>query len=526
MVAPVKALLQRLGPWRQAARPLRLAAGDRLAVDDLVAELVAMGYRREPVVEHRGELAVRGGIVDVFPSTADEPVRIDLWGDEVDRLTVFDVGDQRSLAPLASVELFGCREVVADDAVRARAEGLVASAPWGRHHWNRIADGERFDGMESWLPWLVAGDEVACDLLGEGAQVVLVEPRRIRDRAADLLDEEAALAEALAGTWGLAEGDEPPRLHLPFDRLLARTPAAVLSLTPAAEGPGVPTVESRGWEPIAGDGTRLASQVRSQTEAGAAVAVCSPTSGGAERLAELLAAEGLVLPVAGPGDDLAGPGARIVVAAVDRGFVLPGAKVAVLAESDITGRHRPHRQARTRARPVDGFFDDLAPGSYVVHRQHGVARYGGMVTRTMGGATRDYLLLEYRGGDRLYLPTDQIELLTPYVGGEAPAVSRLGGSEWQKARAKARAAVHEVAVVGVPHEDLGQEVKAVCVLAAGHTATAEELTTWCADALAYFKVPAHFEFRTEPLPRNAAGKFLKTALRDSVANGSLKPTSR
>ena len=445
VVAPVKALLQRLGPWRQAARPLRLAAGDRLAVDDLVAELVAMGYRREPVVEHRGELAVRGGIVDVFPSTADEPVRIDLWGDEVDRLTVFDVGDQRSLAPLASVELFGCREVVADEAMRARAEGLVASAPWGRHHWNRIADGERFDGMESWLPWLVAGDEVACDLLGEGAQVVLVEPRRIRDRAADLLDEEAALAEALAGTWGLAEGDEPPRLHLPFDRLLARTPAAVLSLTPAAEGPGVPTVESRGWEPIAGDGTRLASQVRSQTEAGAAVAVCSPTSGGAERLAELLAAEGLVLPVAGPGDDLAGPGARIVVAAVDRGFVLPGAKVAVLAESDITGRHRPHRQARTRARPVDGFFDDLAPGSYVVHRQHGVARYGGMVTRTMGGATRDYLLLEYRGGDRLYLPTDQIELLTPYVGGEAPSVSRLGGSEWQKARAKARAAVHEVA---------------------------------------------------------------------------------
>ncbi len=143
--------------------------------------------------------------------------------------------------------------------------------------------------------------------------------------------------------------------------------------------------------------------------------------------------------------DLASPGARIVVAAVDRGFVLPGAKVAVLAESDVTGRRRPHRQARTRARPVDGFFDDLAPGSYVVHRQHGVAAYGGMVTRTMGGATRDYLLLEYRGGDKLYLPTDQIELLTPYAGGDSPTVSRLGGSEWQRARSKARAAVHEIA---------------------------------------------------------------------------------
>ncbi len=133
------------------------------------------------------------------------------------------------------------------------------------------------------------------------------------------------------------------------------------------------------------------------------------------------------------------------MAAVDRGFVLPGAKVAVLTESDVTGPRRPHRQARTRARPVDGFFDDLAPGSYVVHRQHGVATYGGMVTRTMGGATRDYLLLEYRGGDKLYLPTDQIELLTPYAGGDSPTVSRLGGSEWQRARSKARAAVHEIA---------------------------------------------------------------------------------
>ena len=223
------------------------------------------------------------------------------------------------------------------------------------------------------------------------------------------------------------------------------TTAGVVSLVPSAEGPDVPLVESRGWEPILGDGSRMATQIRGLAEAGYSVVLCSTTAGGAERLSGLLAEEGLLVPVAGPTDELGTPGTRIVVASVDRGFVLPGCKVAVLAESDVTGRARPHRQARTRARPVDGFFDDLAPGNYVVHRQHGVARYGGMVTRTMGGATRDYLLLEYRGGDRLYLPTDQIELLTPYAGGESPTVNRLGGSEWQKARSKARAAVHEVA---------------------------------------------------------------------------------
>ncbi len=463
VVAPIKAVLQRLGPWRTAARPVVISHGDRVSVDDLVVQLVGMGYRRESLVEHRGELAVRGGIVDVFPSTADDPIRIDLWGDEVDRLTRFDVADQRSMDDLTSVELFSCRELISDEAMRRAAAGLVGSAPWGRHQWERIAEGELFDGMESWLPWLSDGDELITDLLGDDAVVVMVEPRRVRDRAGELLDEESALADALASTWGLradgadagdADGETPhdaatatPRLHVPYDRLLTSTSAAVISLVPSAEGPDIPAVESRGWEPILGDGAKLASQVSALTLAGYSVVLCSSTLGGAERLAGILAEEGLTVPVVPPGDgpDLAAPGARIVVASVDSGFVLPGAKVAVLAESDVTGRRRPHRQARTRARPVDGFFDDLAPGSFVVHRQHGVARYGGMVTRSMGGATRDYLLLEYRGADKLYLPTDQIELLTPYAGGESPKVSRLGGSEWQKARSKARAAVHEIA---------------------------------------------------------------------------------
>ncbi len=445
VVAPVKAVLQRLGPWQTAARPVVVAQGDRIVVDDLVARLVGLGYRRESIVEHRGELAVRGGIVDVFPSTADGPVRIDLWGDEVDRLTAFDVADQRSTGTLAAVELFGCRELVADPAMRARAAALVGSAPWGRHQWDRIAEGEQFDGMESWLPWLAEEEELLCDLLADDAQVVLVEPRRVRDRAAELLDEEAALADALASTWGLEAGEGAPRLHVPFDRLLARTAAPVLSLVPSADGPDLPQIESRGWEPILGDGTRMAQQISALVEGGYSVVLCSTTAGGAERLSGLLAGEGLLVQVAGEKDDLATPGARIVAASVDRGFVLPGCRVAVLAESDVTGRRRPHRTARARARPVDGFFDDLAPGSYVVHRQHGVARYGGMVTRTMGGATRDYLLLEYRGGDRLYLPTDQIELLTPYAGGDSPTVNRLGGSEWHKATARARAAVHEIA---------------------------------------------------------------------------------
>ena len=465
VVAPVRALLQRLGPVDVAASPVTVVRGARVDLEELVGRLVARGYRREYQVEHRGEVSVRGGIVDVFASTSDLPVRIDLWGDEVDRLTEFDPGDQRSLSELDAVELFGCREVVPTEDVRARARALVGEAPWGRAQWERLAEGQLFDGMESWLPWLCDDDRVLPDLLDDGARVVLVDPRRMRDRAAELIDEEEALAGALAVTWGVVEGapdggwpaDDSgrafPRLNVAYERLLERCPAPVLSLVPVATSTATPGVTAQGWEPVHGDRSRLTARLGALAEDGYSVTVCAEGPGSADRLAAVLAEEGLSVPVVatapsagGETDDLARPGIRVVVAPLDRGFVVPSAKVAVLAEADVTGRRRAHRPARARARPVDGFFDDLAPGDYVVHRQHGVARYTGMVTRTVNGAARDYLLLEYRGDDKLYLPSDQIEALTPYSGGEAPSLNRLGGSEWSKTRAKARAAVHEVAV--------------------------------------------------------------------------------
>src|SRR6185312_15235895 len=140
--------------------PVRLQPGDQIDRDELVEALVRAGYRREYQVEHRGEVAVRGSIVDVFPSTADTPVRIDLWGDEVDRLTTFSVADQRSLDDLTEVQVFGCRELPVTDDVAARAGELIACEPWGREHWERLAEGQQFDGMESWLPWLATEERL------------------------------------------------------------------------------------------------------------------------------------------------------------------------------------------------------------------------------------------------------------------------------------------------------------------------------------------------------------------------------
>jgi transcription-repair coupling factor (superfamily II helicase) len=445
LVAPVRSLVQRLGPHVEDVEPITIKPGDRLDPIDLVKRLVDVGYRREAQVEHRGQVARRGSIVDVFPSTADHPVRIDLWGDEVDRLTRFSVTDQRSTDDVDCVELFPSRELLPTDEVRARAAELVAAEPWGREQWERLAEGAVFEGMESWLPWLTAGEHTLFDLLGPDALVLLVEPRRMRDRAADLLAEEASLAASLATTWGAAKDREWPRLHLPFDRLLAHTPAPAWTVTGAAEGPDVTTIESRGWDPVMGDSDRLTRQVADLVGKGYQLVVAAEGKGSAARMAGLLREGGVALTVVDDGAPVRAGSSRVVVEPLERGFVLPEVKLAVLVESDVTGRRRAHRAPRPRRTDAQGFFDDLSPGDYVVHHQHGVGKYGGMVKQALGGAERDYLLLEYRGGDKLYVPSDQIDAVRHYTGGDTPTLNRLGGSEWGRTKSKVRSAVRDIA---------------------------------------------------------------------------------
>jgi transcription-repair coupling factor (superfamily II helicase) len=448
VVAPIRAIVQRLGPHVTEVDPIIIGPGDRVDPTELVERLVLLGYRREYQVENRGEVAVRGSIVDVFPSTADVPVRIDLWGDEVDRLTEFAVADQRATVDRAEVEIFGCRELLPTDDVRDRAASLIKTEAWGREQWERLVEGQLFDGMESWLPWLAndgrhATETILTDLLPPTAQIVLVEPRRIRDRAKDVAAEEADLAGALARTWGVEPGRELPSLHVAFDRLLTRTEAPVWSVTTVPEGPDVATILAAGWNPVTGDGAPLVRQLTELLGDGYRIVVGADSGGSAHRVRELLSNVGLHFSEDG---DPTKPGGTVTVAPLSAGTILPRIKLAILSESDVTGRRRAHRRARPRARrQSQGFFDDLKAGDHVVHHHHGVGRYGGMVTRAIGGTERDYLLLEYKGGDKLYVPSDQIDAVRHYTGGDAPTLHRLGGTDFARTKARVRSAVAEIA---------------------------------------------------------------------------------
>src|SRR5206468_12151896 len=216
--------------------------------------------------------------------TADAPVRIDLWGDEVDRLTEFAVADQRSTTALESIEIFGCRELLPTDEVKERAERLVGAEPWGREQWERLSQGLTFDGMESWLPWLTTGEHLLLDMVGSTALILLVDPRRMRDRATELLDEEQSLATSLAGTWNVPEKTEFPQLHLSFDRLLAHTDAPVWSMATAPEGPNTSVFQATAWDPVVGDGDRLTKQLTELRNQGHKVVVCADGAGTAARI--------------------------------------------------------------------------------------------------------------------------------------------------------------------------------------------------------------------------------------------------
>lgn len=434
VVGSVRAVVQRVSPSPVA--PLVFESGVEADVTDLTRRFADLGYYRTDRVESRGEFAVRGGIVDVFAAQGETPVRIDFWGDEVEELRTFAVGSQRSEETVTRLEVYPAREVRGEGDMAERAADLVRTAPWAASTFERLASGQMFAGMESWLPWLAPPRSVLDETTGP---VILVDPARGRDRARDLVDEERELAAALAPTWGelAPEAGEHPPL---FGALEPVTP--VVEMPALASGPTDAVFEIRGFDAVAGDAVSVAKELNRLMAGGLTVVVAMDGEPAATRVSRVLSEEGLALEMVTDGPVA---GAGILADGIHHGFVAPGPGVAVLGEQEIAGRRRSHRRpGRGRpATPQD--YGDLTEGDYVVHHQHGIGRFEGLVSRTMAGVEREYIVIAYAGEDRLYVPTDQLSAVTRYTGGETPRVSRMGGRDWSDQRARVRRAVAAVA---------------------------------------------------------------------------------
>jgi len=437
VVASVRAVTQRLSPT--PVHPIRLESGAEVEFDGLIWALNEFGYRRTDRVEGRGEFAVRGGIIDVYPTQAAQPVRVDFWGDTVEEIRSFAVSTQRSEHAVSEIEVFPAGEVLISDEMRTRAAALMDDAPWGAATWERIVEGIRFQGIESWLPWLTPPRTILDDT---EAIVVLFDPERARDRCRDLIGEEADLATALSGTWGKdgpASGTHPS-LYLPLE---PGPDVDVLDAPPAPAGPDDDGYEMRGFGAAAGDPESVAATITMWSGRGVEVIVAMDGHQAAGRVSRLLSESGAGLPVA---DTLEHVASAVLPIGIHLGFVSPQLKVAVVGEREIAGRRRSHRTIRKgRGERRDEAYRDLNPGDYVVHHHHGVGRSEGLVHRDMAGAARDYLLVEYAGGDRIYVPTDQLAAVRRYTGGETPRLSKMGGPDWSQTRRKVRKAVAVVA---------------------------------------------------------------------------------
>ncbi len=475
VVAPVRSLLQPIVAGLGDLEPVSLQPGQACELDDLLARLVEIGYARNDLVSSRGEIAVRGGIVDVFPPTEEHPLRVEFFGDTVEEIRYFKVADQLSISP-ADDGLWAppCRELLLTPAVMQRAKDLADTHPELADMLGKLAEGITVEGMEAFAPVLADRMDLLLDYLPPGGLVLACDPERIRTRAQELVRTsqeflEASWAHAAAG--GQAPIDLGSSAFQPIARV--RTAAATLNVPwwtiapfgvtddepdPLA-GPAdrVPfRIDAAPAPAYRGEVARMLRDVRGWLAEGWRVVLVTEGHGPALRLAEMLRGEGI-----GPRErDLAEPPDSgvpyVTTARVENGFVWPSVKLALLTESDLAGHPaglpttRDMRRMPSRRRGgVDPL--QLVTGDYVVHEQHGVGRYVEMTSRTAAGATREYLVIEYAPGrrgqppDRLYVPTDQLDEVTKYSGGEAPALHRLGGADWAKAKGRARKAVRQIA---------------------------------------------------------------------------------
>ncbi|HEX7105286.1 MAG TPA: transcription-repair coupling factor, partial [Acidothermaceae bacterium] len=468
VVAPVRALLQPQVAGLGDLEPVALNAGDEASLDDVVERLVAAGYSRVDLVERRGEIAVRGGILDVFPPTEDHPLRIEFFGDEVDEIRYFKAADQRSLGDdhPARHGLWAppCRELLLTPQVLDRAARLADEHPALADILGKVAHGVPVEGMESLAPVLVDEMNLLIDEVPADTVVLLCDPERVRTRAADVVrtgEEFLQAAWAGAASGGKAPIDLSAAALRPLADVRARAFALNLawwSISPlaAAEEPesDVCVLDARAVDSYRGDTQAVVADVKGFVADENGVLFVTAGHGPAQRIAEVLRGEGVAARLELELRSAPEPGAVVVTCGgLDAGFAFPSSKLVVLTESDVFGQRASTKDMAKlpsrRKKSIDPM--QLRPGDYVVHEQHGVGRFVEMVQRTVAGATREYLVIEYasskRGqpGDRLYAPTDALDQVTRYIGGENPSLDRLGGSDWAKRKGRARKAVKEIA---------------------------------------------------------------------------------
>ena len=459
IVAPVRSVLQPQVKGLADLTPVELRQGEEAGLDNIVRALADAAYSRVDLVERRGEFAVRGGIVDVFPPTEQHPLRIEFWGDTVEEIRQFAVADQRSLDTVDHLWAPPCRELLLTEEVRRRAAALAEEHPQLAELFTKLAEGHAVEGMESLAPVLVDEMELLIDLLPADAAILVCDPERVRARAHDLV---ATSAEFLQASWAAAAsgGTAPIDLGAAAYQTIDEVQLAVRqkpqtswwSISPFGldVDESSRAVDMEAAPTYRGDTAQALTDIRSWIEAKRRVWFVAPGPGQAQRTVEWLAEHDIA---ASTDESTPASVVQVRTGELDHGLISPPLNLVVLTYDDLVGQRPAERSERKmparRRKQIDPL--ELASGDFVVHEQHGVGRYVELTQRVVQGATREYLVVEYgaskRGQppDRLFVPMDQLDQISRYVGGESPSMDRLGGADWSKRKSRARKAVRQIA---------------------------------------------------------------------------------
>ena len=463
VVAPIRAVIHRFIA-DLASQPLQsLEIGSEVDLTTLITNLTELAYTRTDLVEKRGEFAVRGGIVDLFLPLSEHPVRIDFFGDEIEELSYFDVASQRTTTPvIGKLAILPCRELLLTSDIRIRAESAKSKYPAALEILDRIAQGISTEGMESLIPILVDETETILQRMPKGTEVFFIDNERIRMRTIDLLATNEEFFEAAWSHAALGAAAPLPvtdATYLSWEGLneeIAHCKLSSRGLNPFGSDLDTDAsfLDFQAIDPLRADMDRAISTLQSAVDAGFSIIFSAAGQGMAERYAGIF--RNADLPVVIVPELRAIPtkaSVHITQSAIAHGFTSQSARILFITERDLTGSKASAkdgaRMPSKRKQAVDPL--ELRAGDFVVHEQHGIGRYVEMVQRSIGGITREYLVIEYapakRGqpGDRVFVPTDTLEQVSKYIGGESPTVHRIGSGEWQKAKGRARKAVKQIA---------------------------------------------------------------------------------
>ncbi|EPI50549.1 transcription-repair coupling factor [Gardnerella pickettii] len=470
LVMPVRSLIQPVVKGLCNVEPLVFECGNEISIELATKRLVENSYNRVELVMNRAEFAVRGGIIDVFPPTMDHPVRIEFFGDEIDAIKQFHASDQRTYGKnINSVWATPCRELQLTKDIQKRAKSLIGKIPNAQDMLESIANAIPVEGMESLIPALVDNMEPVENLLDKNAIILVSDLEKCKRAANDLVK---TANEFLAASWHVAASGKGAGAPITFDKAsfldfgsvlenLENNNHQVINLNSFAIDKSLETVDSKeenenkvvknnyldlcikSPQEFRGDSEKISSGISGLISNGYKVCISAASSGILSRLARAVRASGVF--------DFSAVQSKIV-----DGFIDTQSKIAILSERDLTGKSSSasgFKSPKRRKKEID--LLDLKPGDFVVHEQHGIGKFIGMRQRNVktsnGEATREYLEIEYAPSkrnapaDKLFIPTDQLDLVSKYIGAEIPKLNKLGGADWAATKEKARKAVQEVA---------------------------------------------------------------------------------